>query len=395
MNTLNIVTPLTLLFILFFSSSTASTTVYNVVELGAKSDGKTDSTNAFIEAWTSACNSVGSATIIVPHGQFLVKNVIFDGKDCRNSDITISMEGATLVAPSDYNVMRKSENWIRFGKVKGVSIQGGTLDGRGTSLWDCKLADGKHCPDGTRSLKFSNCEDVKIEGLTSINSQKFHIVIYDSHNVKMHGVTIRASSDSPNTDGIHVESSTDVTINRADIGTGDDCISIGPGTKNLWMENIICGPGHGISIGSLGKRFNEQGVQNVTVKTATFTGTQSGVRIKTWAKPCNGFVKDVLFQDLMMNQVKNPILIDQHYCPHNKGCPTQVSGVKISQVTYSGIRGTSATQVAVKFDCSSKKPCSGIIMENVNLIYQNRPAQSSCSSIDGSAYGVIRPLSCL
>ena len=78
------------------------------------------------------------------------------------------------------------------------------------------------------------------------------------------------------------------------------------------------------SIGSLGKDLKEAGVQNVTVKTVTFTGTQNGVRIKTWGRPSNGFVRNVLFQDAIMVNVENPVIIDQNYCPNNKGCPDQV-----------------------------------------------------------------------
>lgn len=78
------------------------------------------------------------------------------------------------------------------------------------------------------------------------------------------------------------------------------------------------------SIGSLGRDLNEPGVQNVTVKTVTFTGTQNGVRIKCWGRPSNGFVRNVLFQDAVMTNVQNPIVIDQNYCPDNKGCPGQV-----------------------------------------------------------------------
>ena len=78
------------------------------------------------------------------------------------------------------------------------------------------------------------------------------------------------------------------------------------------------------SIGSLGQNLQEDGVQNVTVKTITFTGTQNGVRIKTWAKPSNGFVRGVLFQHATMVNVQNPIIIDQNYCPDNKNCPNQV-----------------------------------------------------------------------
>ncbi|KAF9601595.1 hypothetical protein IFM89_020511 [Coptis chinensis] len=378
---------------MLFSLSTANT-VYDVVQLGAISDGKTDCTNAYLKAWTLACNTVGSATITVPPGRYLLKEIVFGG-ECKNSDTTIYINNeATLVAPSDYNVLGKSEAWIKFEKVNGVSIYGGTLDAQGTALWACKSGDGK-CPDGATSLKFIGSRDIVIQGLASTNSQMFHIVISDCENVKVQEVVVTASGHSPNTDGIHVESSSGVTITRTSIKTGDDCISIGPGTTNLWIENVACGPGHGISIGSLGKEFNEQGVQNVTVKTVVFTGSQNGLRIKTWPKPSNGFVKDVLFQDAIMNNVENPIIINQNYCPHNDDCPNKVSGVKISDVTYKGIHGTSATQVAVEFHCSVQQPCRGIILENVDLTYQNKAAQSSCTSADGSTYGVVHPSSCL
>lgn len=74
----------------------------------------------------------------------------------------------------------------------------------------------------------------------------------------------------------------------------------------------------------MGKDLKEAGVQNVTVKTVTFTGTQNGVRIKTWGRPSNGFVRNVLFQDAIMENVENPVIIDQNYCSDNKGCPGQV-----------------------------------------------------------------------
>lgn len=78
------------------------------------------------------------------------------------------------------------------------------------------------------------------------------------------------------------------------------------------------------SIGSLGKAYQEDGVQNVTVSTVTFRGTTNGVRIKTWAKKSTAFVTGVLFQHATMVNVQNPIIIDQNYCPNDEGCPNQV-----------------------------------------------------------------------
>ncbi|MBA0572821.1 hypothetical protein Golob_000129 [Gossypium lobatum] len=143
-----------------------------------------------------------------------------------------------------------------------------------------------------------------------------------------------------------------------------DCISIGPGTKNLWVEQVTCGPGHGISIGSLAKDLKEEGVQNITVKKTIFLGTQNWLRIKSWARPSTGFVQGV-------------------------------SGIKIKDIIYEGIRGTSSTQVAIKFDCSSKNPCTRIRLQNVNLSYLNKPAQSSCSNVRGKALNLFRPESYL
>lgn len=74
----------------------------------------------------------------------------------------------------------------------------------------------------------------------------FHVVIHSYENVILEGGRILAPGDSPNTDGIHVQNSVNTRILNTGIKTGDDCVSIGPGTKNLWIQRVACGPGHGI-----------------------------------------------------------------------------------------------------------------------------------------------------
>ncbi|XP_022973865.1 polygalacturonase-like [Cucurbita maxima] len=175
----------------------------------------------------------------------------------------------------------------------------GIIDGQGTPLLNCKHS-GKSCPIGAWSLQINDGKNVNINGLSSINSQLFSIAMNRCQNVHMTRVNVLAAGDSPNTDGIHVQQSSDVTILNLNIGNGDDCISIGPGTSNMWMESITCGPGHGISIESLGIKAEEDGVHNVTVKSTTFTGIQNGD-----------------------------------------------SGVKVSEVTFEDIKGTSATKIAI------------------------------------------------
>uniref|UniRef100_A0A6N2K8K0 Polygalacturonase n=1 Tax=Salix viminalis TaxID=40686 RepID=A0A6N2K8K0_SALVM len=384
---------ITLFFIIFFAfSALAKAERYSVLSYGAKPDGRTDSTKAFAAAWSRACASTKPATISV------LEKVLFRSSEVSGSlqehAILLRIDG-TLVAPSDYKVIGHAKNWLIFENVNGVTVSGGTLDGQGAALWSCKNSGKGSCPRGAKSLEFSKSNNIAITGLTSLNSQLFHIVINGCQNVKMQAVKVSAAGNSPNTDGIHVQSSTGVTILDSRIGTGDDCVSIGPGTSNLWIENVACGPGHGISIGSLGKESQEAGVQNVTVKTTTFTGTQNGLRIKSWGRPSNGFARDILFRHAVMNNVQNPILIDQNYCPGEKNCPGQDSGVRISGVSYQDIHGSSATEVAVKFDCSKKYPCTGIKLQDVRLTYKNQPAEASCSNTGGVASGLVQPTSCL
>lgn len=78
------------------------------------------------------------------------------------------------------------------------------------------------------------------------------------------------------------------------------------------------------SIGSLAKNLDEEGVQNVTVKSVVFNRTQNGLRIKSWGRPSKGFVRGVVFENVIMVEVNNPIIIDQNYCPRNENCPGQV-----------------------------------------------------------------------
>ncbi|XP_074342585.1 polygalacturonase-like [Apium graveolens] len=385
---------LTLCFMSLLMHSTSQViSSFNVQKLGAKADGTADAAQYFLTAWKLACASNNSAQIYVPPGRYLlIRAVVFSGYYCKRT-MVMRIDG-TIVAPTNYNLIGNSENWIKFDNVNGLYISGGTLDAQGEALWACKAA-GKTCPRGATSVGFYSSKNIIVSGLKSINSQMFHMIVYKCNNAKLQGIKISAPDESPNTDGINVQLSTGVSILSSQIGTGDDCISIGPGTTNTWIESVSCGPGHGISIGSLGRDLQEPGVQNLTVKTVTFRNTDNGVRIKTWARSSTGFVRNVLFQHIVMGNVRNPILIDQDYCPNNINCPNQVSGVKISNVMYQDIHGTSATPVALSLQCSKDYPCSGIRLEDVVLTYNGQPAIASCSNAAGTASGVINPTSCL
>ncbi|KAK3035413.1 hypothetical protein RJ639_032941 [Escallonia herrerae] len=100
------------------------------------------------------------------------------------------------------------------------------------------------------------------------------------------------------------------------------------------------------------------------------------------------------FRNLIMRNVANPILIDQTYCPNNQ-CPHQSSGVKISQVTYKNIRGTSRTEAAMIFDCSSSNPRRGIRLQDIILSTAYRATTATCNNAGGYSSGIAIAGSCL
>ncbi|CAI9108342.1 OLC1v1007912C1 [Oldenlandia corymbosa var. corymbosa] len=378
--------PILLLFSTFsLASSRAS---FNVLDYGAKMGGKIDSSKAFLDTWQAACASTTSSVVYVPKGTFLLgSKTTFAGAFCKNN-VAMQIDG-TLVAPSDYRVIGDDGHWIVFWQTNGMVLRGGILDGRGANLWNCKKA-GKQCPIGVTNLAFSNSNNVQIRGVTSINSQMFHVVIHECTNVNIKGFRISAPGDSRNTDGIHLSRSSNVIVTGSTISTGDDCISISPGSSNVLVENIFCGPGHGISIGSIGAQHNEGGVQNVTVRHCTIQNTQNGVRIKTWAKPSSAYVKKVIFQNVTMVNAGNPIIIDQNYRSNG-----QTSGVQISGVTFQHIRGTSSTKDGISINCSRSKPCKGITLHNINLSFGGQPGGTSCSNVFGRNVGTVVPAGCI
>lgn len=166
-----------------------------------------------------------------------------------------------------------------------------------------------------------------VEHITSLDSKFFHLHLFECNNMKLDSLRITAPGESPNTDGIHLGNSKNIEISNSVIETGDDCISIGPGDKNISISGIFCGPGHGISVGSLGGSAIEGDVADLSVTNCTFTNTTNGVRIKTWQESPPTRASNFIFDDLVMRSVENPIVIDQTYCPNNL-CSNKVGNLK-------------------------------------------------------------------
>ncbi|XP_065851165.1 probable polygalacturonase At3g15720 [Euphorbia lathyris] len=370
--------------------------MFNVKDFGAVGDGKTDNYNAFLNAWRGLCEAQEQKgnipTLIVPPGIFLLKPLIFKGP-CKSKAIHMKVIGK-IVAPSGGEWPScNAQFWLLFDGVNGLTLDGsGTFDGHGSTWWTNQDIMSR-CKK-PRALQFRNCNNLGISGLKYINSPKAHIGLNRCNYVSIYNINIFAPENSPNTDGIDLSLSHNVHISDSIIGTGDDCIAINGGCSFINVTKVTCGPGHGISVGSLGDRGVKDIVDQVHVRNCTFLNTQNGVRIKTWPGG-SGHANQISFRDIILHNSKNPIIIDQHYCNGHK-CAEKGVAVKVNGIIYSGVKGTSASKQAITLDCD-KIGCGNIIMDHINISSSNPGKQihAFCNHVNGKSTSTIPVVPCL
>ncbi|KAM3753714.1 hypothetical protein ACB098_03G112800 [Castanea mollissima] len=317
--------------------------------------------DALTKAWKATC-TIARSKVVISAGSYKLGVVTLLGP-CKGA-IEFNLQG-TLQAPSDLASFNGKDFWVSFERIDSLTV-------------------------------FDFVTNSIVRDIQSKDSKFFHMNVMGCKNLQIQDVTITAPGDSPNTDGIHIGRSSKITISNAKIGTGDDCISIGDRAQDVTANQVTYGPGHGISVGSIGRYQNEQPVSGNRVIGGTLSSTQNGVRIKTWLSSPPGSASDMHFKNIIKNNVANPILIDQGYCPNNQCSNKSPSKVKLSNVSFKNIRGTSSTKEAVKLICSKSVPCQQVAVADIDLVYKGArgSATSTCVNVKPTVSGKQNPPAC-
>ena len=268
--------------------------VFNIKDFGAVADGKTLNTQAIQKA-IDACFESGGGQVLVEGGVYMFGTIVLRS----NVELHICANATLLGSPrcedypertdvkhvkSDLLPRWRNACYIYCEDSENISITGmGKIDCNGKAFVvpvECPESwsyERINAPTPPRVVFFAGCKNVKIEDVMMINQPAgWSYWIHDCDYVSFDRIKILAEVEYPNNDGIHINSSRNVTVSNCDITCGDDSIVVRANNVSL-AENKVC--------------------EKVTVTNCNLTSYSGGIRIG-WKN--DGVIRNCTFSNLVM-----------------------------------------------------------------------------------------------
>jgi polygalacturonase len=406
------------LVIMLFLFTTVSSAMGNqegwldVTKHGVDKHGKLST--AQIQDAIDRASEEGGGTLFFPAGEYLT------GAIHLKSNITIHLDaGALLKFSTDLEhylpfvkmrwegtVMQNFSPLIYAYQAENITITGrGKIDGQGKAWWDEmyriryakeKLPLNKYqkmwdelnpgletAPyyQGTMGMKFFRppliqtfeCKNIRIEGITIVNSPFWTVNPAFSEDIKISGLTI-INPPSPNTDGINPTSCKNVHISDCHISVGDDCITIKSGrdmngryyatpTENVTITNCTMLSGHGGVV--IGSEVSGD-IRKIAITNCVFDGTDRGIRIKS-ARGRGGVVEEIRISNIVMNNIQNEaIVLNLFYDKESQEEPVTERTPTFRNIHISNVTGTNVN-AAGKILGITEMPIDNISFSNINM----------------------------
>jgi polygalacturonase len=395
---------------------------FDIARFGAKSDGKTDASDAFRRAIDEAAKA-GGGRVIVPEGVWLT------GAIHLKSNVNLHVvKGATIRFNPDPKlypiVLTRFEGlecmnyspFIYAIDQRNIAITGGgMLDGHASCdhwwAWSGKRNCGASPGDQRKAraalldmaergvpveqrvfgeggwlrpmfVQPYRCANVLIEGVTIANSPMYEMHPVLCRNVTVRGVTV--SSHGPNNDGCDPESSADVLIDGCTFDTGDDCIAIKSGrnadgrrlhtpSENIVIQNCTMKDGHGgVTLGS----ECTGGIRNVYARGCRMDSPSLDrvLRFKDNAMR-GGAIEHIYMRDIDAGQVAGPAIeVDLQYEEGANGpFPPLVRDVEVvnlkvrkcrAAISIRGYKSAPVRDIRLQ-DCTFEQAAQPNVIENV------------------------------
>lgn len=224
--------------------------VFVITDFGAVGDSVTLNTESIQKA-IDACAKNGGGVVVFPAGKFTTGTLIlrsnidyhFDNGSMLIGSASIEHynkpEGESNIMLIAYQQTPPANENLRVlidgSNVENVSFTGkGIIEGNGKYFWD---KDFKALERPEPWINFRNAKNISVKEVMFQNAPSHVLRFADSERITIDDIKIMNHPKSPNTDGIDIVDTKDVTISNSMISTGDDAICLKSDDK--FVENVV------------------------------------------------------------------------------------------------------------------------------------------------------------
>ncbi len=270
---------------------------FNVLDSGINGIGSENAAFGIQNTIDNAAQN-GGGTVYFPPGEYLT------GSLKLKSNVSLHFEAGAILLGSenifDYEEIEGRRYLISGFNCENIAIRGlGTIHGNGAKYWKTdgfmkanSPFYGKHRryepkePRPFASIHFRDSKNIHINDITMIDSACYAVWLLGCDDAKISGIRIKNSYNGPNTDGLDIDCSSNVSISDCSIDAGDDCLALKSDTNALGRIKAC---------------------ENINVTNCQLSSTTNGIRI---GYEGDGPIKNCVFSNIVMHDCDSGIAIN-------------------------------------------------------------------------------------
>jgi polygalacturonase len=357
------------------AGSAAERPSLNVLDFGAKGDGVTKDTAA-IQTALDACAENGGGTVLVPEGVFLTGGIILHA----HTTLQLTSRANLLGSPDIADYPLENVRWegefreghralISATEAANITITGGAIFGPPLPLG--KLRN----PRGPALIELTGCTNTVLENFTTQYQQLWSIHVLFCKNLTARNLTIRTVN--ANGDGLDIDSCDGVLIERCDINTGDDAISLKSGrglaaqnlarpTQNVVIRDCRLQSSIYAALG-LGTEMSG-GIRNVKLQNCVISGRQNAIFIKS-RDGRGGFMENISGENLTV--LKSPTFIGIDLMKKGIQATDPVPGdvekwPRVHNLTFKNVRVQEVAELVAGTNVPPARPIDGFTLTDIS-----------------------------
>merc|ERR1711865_608905 len=311
--------------------------IFSVESYGARGNGWTDDTSSIQKA-IDDCVHGGGEVRFQADKVYLSRSLKIEGSHCALN----LPHGAMIKFDDNPQSYDHSSHLIEIKGQHIAIVGGGVFNGQGKKWWDGKICSkGEIAAAIISRVREDDCWRPRM--LSVEDSEIDHVTV------------------------LAPPSETEVAV----AGTS------GP------SHNTDAVDGHGTSIGSCD---SDTALENITFRNIVFNSTTAAMRIKTRPGAKNAYVRDCLWENLSLYDVRTTVLIDMFYDHgNNETTDFDVSNITVRNVTaYGKVNPETDKDVTPGFlNCQETSPCHNIHLEHIHQV-DNPDYPFECSNAYGT-----------